>query len=236
MKTIGLSPSKLGVLRECPRCFWDANNLKVPQPRGIFPSLPGGVDRVMKAYSDTFRGSMIPELSAVLQGKFWGTVQQIEKFRNWKSGLKAEVRVGDTVVNLIGALDDLVVHENQTHSPFDWKTKGDIPRDDGSQYYQSQLDLYSLMLRENGMPPSGKAYLCYWYPVQSIGGSMTFKHMLYELTASPERAIELLTKAVGILAGGQPTSNPGCEYCRFAQARVEVAVKAIAQPALSLSA
>ena len=171
---------------------------------------------------------MIPELKTELHGKFWGTVAQIEKFRNWKSGLKTEVIVGSMKVGIIGALDDLIEHEDGTYSAFDCKTKGDIPRDDGSQYYQSQLDIYSLMLRDNGMPPSGKAFLCYWYPVQSVGGSMTFEHKLYELTASPERAIELVQKAVAVLNGGQPNPNPKCEYCTFAQARVDAALKVVA--------
>ena len=213
MKTISLSPSKLGLLKDCPRCFWLANNKKIAQPRGIFPSLPGGVDRVMKNYTDQFRGGMIPELCKDLTGTLWGSVADINKLRRWQSGLKTSVLVGDTSVDMIGALDDLIQEADGSYSVFDTKTKGDVPKDDGSQYYQAQLDIYGLMLRDNGMQPSGKAYLCYFYPVEATGTGLAFKHALYTLTASPERAIDLITKAVGVLNGDVPASGAKCEYC-----------------------
>lgn len=223
-----LSPSKLGILRECARCFWDANKLKVERPRGIFPSLPGGVDRVMKDVCDAKR----PQLPAHLvdhhllaDAQLWGTKEQIGKLRHWKSGLKATVQVGDTIVSLIGALDDLVVHADGTYSPFDVKTKGSEPKDDGAQYYQAQMDIYALFLRENGMTPSGRAFLNYWYPVTMTGGLMEWGNVLYELTADPERALALVAKAVNVLEGGQPDADPTCEYCRFASRRVEAALQ-----------
>jgi hypothetical protein len=225
-----LSNGKLGVL-ECPRCFYDENVLKIERPKGIFPGLPNGVDEVMKKHSDLFRGGMMPPMDTVLKGKLWGTVEQISKLRNWQSGLQATVKIGTIVVRLIGAFDDVVHEPEGTYSPYDTKTKGWIPKDDGSQYYQGQMDLYALFLRENGMTPSGKAYLNYWYPVQSDGIAIRFEHALYTLQTDPNRAVALVAKAVKVLTGGQPDGNPACGYCRFAQARVEAAVKVIAQPA-----
>lgn len=230
-----LSNSKLGLL-ECLRCFYDANVLKINRPEGIFPGLPNGVDAVMKEHSDLFRGGMMPPMDRVLKGTLWGTVEQITKLRNWQSGLKATVKIGTIVVQLIGAFDDVVQEPDETYSPYDTKTKGWKPKDDGSQYYQGQMDLYAFLLRENGMTPSGKAYLNYWYPVQSDGQAIRFEHDLYTLTTNPNRIVELVGRAVAVLTGGQPASNPTCEYCVFAQKRVEAAVKAIAQPALQLSA
>lgn len=219
MSTISLSPSKLGVLRNCARCFYLANTQKIGQPRGIFPSLPGGVDRVMKDYMDQYRGSLPPSLKGAINGVLWGTVAEINKLRNWRSGLKAVVVIGDVTVSLIGALDDLIQEADVTYSPFDTKTKGDLPKDDGAQYYQTQLDCYALMLRENGKTPSGKAYLDYHYPVQATDGSMTFAHVLYPLTASPERAIETIAKAVAVLSEKTPpAANDECEYCGHHQA------------------
>lgn len=230
-----LSNSKLGLL-ECPRCFYDANVLKIERPRGIFPGLPNGVDAVMKQHSDLFRGGMMPPMDTVITGKLWGTVAEIGKLRNWQSGLKATVKIGTIAVQLIGAFDDVVEETDGTFSPYDTKTKGWKPKDDGAQFYQGQMDLYSFLLRENGMTPSGKAYLNYWYPVQCDGQAIRFEHDLYTLATNPGRVIELVSKAVAVLNGGQPESNPACEYCVFAQKRVEAAVKAIARPELALHA
>src|SRR3989344_3937655 len=67
--TIRLSPSTgLNLFRDCPRCFWLHYNKNVHRPRGIFPSLPGGMDLVLKDYFDQFRGSLPPELEGKVRG------------------------------------------------------------------------------------------------------------------------------------------------------------------------
>ena len=48
-KQVYLSPSALNVFNDCPRCFWLDKNKRMKQPRGIFPSLPSGMDKVLKA-------------------------------------------------------------------------------------------------------------------------------------------------------------------------------------------
>jgi len=51
-----LSPTTgLSLFKECPRCFWLHFNKNVHRPRGIFPSLPSGMDLVIKNYFDRYR-------------------------------------------------------------------------------------------------------------------------------------------------------------------------------------
>ena len=50
-----LSPSSVGFLRECPRCLWLYANDNISRPFGVFPSLPSGMDRVLKVYFDKYR-------------------------------------------------------------------------------------------------------------------------------------------------------------------------------------
>ena len=52
--TIKLSPSTINLFLECPRCFWFEKAKGIKRPRGIFPSLPGGMDRVIKESFDGF--------------------------------------------------------------------------------------------------------------------------------------------------------------------------------------
>jgi CRISPR/Cas system-associated exonuclease Cas4 (RecB family) len=214
----GLSASKLNLMKECRRCFWDANVKKIERPRGIFPGLPGGVDRVMKQYCDKFRGLLPPTVTG-LEGKLWGTTGDIAKLRHWKSGYKANLRVGKYTVNIIGALDDLIVEPDDTYSPYDVKTKGDLPKTDGAEFYQLQVDLYALLLLHNNKPPSGKAYLDYYYPVVMEGYAMAFEHKLFTLVTDSDRAIETIEEAVDLMTSPRPASNPECEYCKFADAR-----------------
>jgi len=64
MTTFKLSPSTLNLMKECPRCFWLAQHKVWKRPSGIFPSLPSGMDKILKVHFDKFmeKGQMPPEL------------------------------------------------------------------------------------------------------------------------------------------------------------------------------
>lgn len=222
-----LSASKLNVLNSCPRCFWNENVRKVARPRGIFPSLPGGMDRILKDYFDNYRGSIPPILEGKIPGVLMPEILTLNKWRNWRTGLRhIDTDVG---VKLIGALDDcLYVESGNLYIPLDCKTKGSKPKTDGAEYYQTQLDCYALLLSSNGYEISDKAFLFYVWPEKGDGAltpdgesiiklmNMTFGAELFTLQADAGRAKELLAKAVEILEGPCPEPTPGCEYCDFA--------------------
>ena len=64
MTTLKLSPSSLNLFLECPRCFWLYKVKGVGRPDGIFPSLPNGMDKILKEHFDRFmeKGELPPEL------------------------------------------------------------------------------------------------------------------------------------------------------------------------------
>ncbi len=218
---IQLSPSKLNVLKECPRCFWNANVKGIDRPRGAFPSLPGGIDIVMKKHFDQARGKGLPlAIQGFVQGELFQDQSKIRMWRNWRTGLT----FSDTImgVRLIGALDDLVI-EGGKYSPLDYKTKGSEPKTDGAEYYQIQLDCYALMLENNGYKTTGKAYLVYFYPEivkdhDAPGGIVIdFKAKPFTLSVDSDRARGILQQAVDIFKKtSPPEANPDCEYCRYA--------------------
>ena len=62
--TYKLSPSSLNLMKECPRCFWLAKHKVWKRPSGIFPSLPSGMDKILKVHFDKFmeKDELPPEL------------------------------------------------------------------------------------------------------------------------------------------------------------------------------
>jgi hypothetical protein len=218
-----LSPSKMGILRECPRCFWDANNLKFARPRGIFSSLPNGIDLVMKDYFNNFRGSLPPEIRGQVEGVLMKDLATLTKWRSWRTGLTYVDKALD--VKLIGALDECLTTKEGLYIPLDYKTKGSEPQTDGSEYYQLQLDCYMLMLRHNGYKTAGKAYLSYFYPdaipliLDDQGARdllmFPFKVKVFEIACDADRAVEKIKEAVQILRAPRPEAAPDCEYCKF---------------------
>lgn len=218
MIQIKLSPSTLNLFLECPRCFWFEKVKGIKRPRGIFPSLPGGMDRVIKIHFDSFRSKdmLPPELSGEeFRGvKLFRDQIQLELWRNWKTGL--EYRDSDGSI-LSGALDDLLVKEGGLHIPFDYKTKGSVTTEEAAvKYYQNQLDCYTLLLHENKMAVAGFAFLLYYSP-KSVGeqGKVLFELQVLKIPTDHERARTTFRKAVALIKGPTPSSNGQCEYCTW---------------------
>ena len=214
---IKLSPSTLNLFLECPHCFWMDKVKGIKRPRGIFPSLPGGMDRVIKVHFDNFRAkdSLPPELNGThFDGiKLYRDQAQLEKWRNWRTGLEYKDADGSI---LSGALDDLLV-KGDRYIPFDYKTKGSPTTEtDAIKYYQNQLDCYSLLLDVNRYPSAGFAYLLYYSP-KSVGpsGAVQFELQALKIPTDVERARATFRKAVALLKGQEPPVGNQCEHCNW---------------------
>jgi hypothetical protein len=85
--SVTLSPSSLSLLKDCPRCFWIQFRKGIKRPNGIFPSLPSGMDRILKNHFDSFRdrGMLPPELRGLEGIKLFDDAGLLETWRNnWK--------------------------------------------------------------------------------------------------------------------------------------------------------
>ncbi|MFA5133406.1 MAG: PD-(D/E)XK nuclease family protein [Patescibacteria group bacterium] len=214
---IRLSPtSGLNLYNECPRCFWMQYNKGVHRPRGIFPSLPGGMDEVIKKYFDKFRGSkkgLPPELVGKVDGKLMPDLKLMNEWRNWRTGMEYHDKKNNAV--LFGALDDCLL-EGNTYIPLDYKTRGYPPGtvEESQRYYGTQLDSYALLLWANGYKVAPYAYLVYYYPQEvSENGVVKFNVEPKKLEVSPKRVKGLFEEALRCLAGPMPPHHTECIYC-----------------------
>jgi hypothetical protein len=223
------SPSTLGMFKECPRCFFLEKHRNIKQPRGIFPSLPGGMDRIFKTWYDNHRsvGTLPAEIRGQMPpGQLFSDLATLGKMRNWRTGLSCTV----DGIEIGGALDDLYIEASGLHSPFDYKTRGSAPKADAPDYYGHQLDIYALMLQENGYAISEKAYLAYYWPMalredDKDGFCKTFFECSVQVKSTdPARAVALAIAARKCLTDGvEPEANPFCPYCTYAVAMAQPA-------------
>ncbi|MFC1594405.1 PD-(D/E)XK nuclease family protein [Candidatus Omnitrophota bacterium] len=217
MATLRLSPTgSLALFLDCPRCFWLQMNKKIKRPRGIFPSLPSGMDLVIKSYFDTFRmkGELPPQIDGQVKGKLFNDEQLLNRWRSWlTTNLKYEDK--SLNVSLSGALDDCLIDDDY-FIPLDYKTKGSEVKGDPAKYYQHQLDCYCLMLDSNGYKTKGLAYLVYYSPLQvERNGEFTFRVQPMEIATNIESARKLIEDAVAFLKEPLPKINHDCEYCSW---------------------
>ncbi|MCX6357919.1 MAG: PD-(D/E)XK nuclease family protein [Candidatus Aureabacteria bacterium] len=214
MKTIKLSPSALNLFLECPLCFWLEKNEGIKRPRGIFPSLPGGMDLAIKKYFDRYRASdqLPPEVRGNVRGKLFPDIRILERWRSWRS---TDLCYTDKAVNasLSGALDDCLV-DGEFYIPLDYKTRGSDLKENPAVYYQTQLDCYCLMLEASGFKTDGLAYLLYYWPLEvKEQGMVQFKVTPLMIETSTERAKRVVRDAVLLLSSPRPRAAAGCDYC-----------------------
>jgi hypothetical protein len=221
---IRLSPSTLNIFLECPRCFWLEQVRGIHRPRGIFPSLPGGMDLLIKKYFDKYRaiGKLPPELAGKVDVELFPDNELLNQWRNWRSALVYED--SETGAVLSGMLDDLGLKKSGNgelfskveYAPLDYKTRGFDVKEGGELFYQNQLNCYALLLRENGMKPADCAYLIYYIPKDlAEKGMVRFDIVPKKVEINPEEALKVFRAAVTTLKSPLPESHSACEYCSW---------------------
>jgi CRISPR/Cas system-associated exonuclease Cas4 (RecB family) len=210
---VRLSPSSIGLFKECPRCFWLQIKNKQRRPQGPFPSLPGGMDGVIKKYFDKYRGSLPPELEGKVAGVLIDDLPTLNTWRNWRTGLTYTDTERNAVLS--GALDDCL-RVGEKYAPLDYKTRGYPPKGDGELFYQHQLDAYSFLLAQNGYPIEQFAYLVYYYPQEvSEDGMVRFNVEPKQVAIDIDRARELFERATDFLRGEEPPAHTYKNQCAF---------------------
>ncbi|MBI2552770.1 PD-(D/E)XK nuclease family protein [Candidatus Uhrbacteria bacterium] len=237
---IQLSASTLSLFKECPRCFWLQLKMGVHRPKTIFPSLPGGMDGVIKTYFDKFRGTkegLPPEIRGKVEGKLLADQKLLNGWRARTGGL----RYFDKKLNtkLIGLLDDCLVVTESPHPsplphggegsskrnlaryyvPLDYKTRGYAPKEDSSGFYQHQLDIYEWLLHENGYKTKGVGWLVYYHPIEvRENGVVQFEITPKRMETSIKRARQLFENAARLLQSDQsPAHHSQCGFCSWGE-------------------
>ena len=216
---IRLSPSALNLFLDCRRCFWLDRVKGIKRPRGPYPTLPSGMDRVIKVYFDSFRlkGELPPELQ--VEGfrdiQLFPDQAKLDAWREWRTGLEFTDVDGSS---LGGAVDDLLVKGDQL-IPLDYKTKGSPTSVESAvKYYQNQLNCYGLLLHENHFPLAGYGFLFFYSPkALSEGPSARFQLQAIKVRLEIETARDNFRLAVGFLKGPLPKIENVCEYCAWAR-------------------
>jgi hypothetical protein len=210
------SPSSLNLLKDCQRCFWLHFNKGIKRPRGIFPSLPSGMDRILKEHFDSFmgRGKLPPELAGLEDDiRLFDDVELLGLWRNNFKGIQWEDSDGN---RLRGAVDN-ILQKKKKLIVLDYKTRGYPLKDDTAHHYQDQLNLYNFLLRKNGYKTENYAYLLFYHPDKvSKKGDIAFHTDLVKMKTSVKDAEKVFKDALALLEGDMPKNAEGCEYCKWA--------------------
>ena len=210
------SPSSLSLLKECPRCFWLKFNKNIKRPAGIFPSLPSGMDKVLKVHFDAFmeKGELPPELCNE-ECKDLKLFDDKELLKVWRSNFKG-IQWKDEEENLYrGAIDNILV-KGKKLIVMDYKTRGYPLKEDTHKHYQNQMDIYNFLLRKNDYETEDYAYLLFYHPDKvTKKGDVVFNVDIVKMKISIKNAKNIFKNALKTLKGEIPKAKEDCEYCRW---------------------
>jgi CRISPR/Cas system-associated exonuclease Cas4 (RecB family) len=212
-----LSPSAVNLFLECPRCFWLDKHNVWKRPQGIFPSLPSGMDKILKVHFENFRekGLLPPEIceNGYCNGmKLFGeTIKEKELLKEWQSNFKG-IKYIDEKGNLWhGAIDNLLKKDDKL-IVLDYKTRGFPLKEDTHEHYQFQMDTYNFLLRKNGYKTEDYTFLLFYIPSEvTETGEVIFDSILKKIPTNPKNAEKIFLQAIKCLDDECPQKT--CQWC-----------------------
>lgn len=202
---IKLSPSTLILFQDCPRCFWLTINEGIKRPRGPYPSLPTGMDSIIKKYFNQYREN--ETLPPFLKEKVKGLLAK---------DMPKTLYYHDNFGNILyGRPDEYLNLGDNFFAALDHKTRASAPSEIHPSYL-IQMDCYTFLLECNEYKTKNLGYLVYYYPSPSeIHEGVNFETEVKELGTNPERAIDLFNKAIELLKTPLPELIDDCEFCQW---------------------
>jgi RecB family exonuclease len=166
------------------------------------------MDTIIKEHFDRHRseGRTPPELAdAEIEAVPHPDEGLLEDARDWRSRPWFDDPKSDAVLK--GAVDDLLQMPDGEIVVLDYKTRG---------YYERQVNLYNLILAENGYETADFGLLLYYYPdTVNEEGDVVFHREFAKVPTDLEAARELVQEAVRVLDGPEPGPDSECEFCRW---------------------
>tara|TARA_Y100000310_G_C20596964_1_gene771000 strand:+ start:800 stop:1447 length:648 start_codon:yes stop_codon:yes gene_type:complete len=208
-----LSPSSLNLMKECPRCFWLTQHKKWKRPAGIFPSLPSGMDKILKIHFNKFRdkGQLPPELCDNNHCEDMKLFDDEEKLKIWQSNFKGVSWTDENGNELHGAVDNILVKGDKL-IVLDYKTRGYALKEDTAEHYRQQQNIYNFLLRKNDYKTEDYFFLLFYIPKEvTPTGEVIFDTELVKMKVDVEMVEKVLEKALKLLNSDCPKDS--CEWC-----------------------
>src|SRR3989338_8964809 len=211
-----LSPSTLNLFKECKRCFWLQFNKQIKRPDTIFPSLPSGMDNILKTHFDSFmeKGQLPPELCNS-ECKDLKLFNDKELLKEWRSNFKG-IQTKDKEGNILRGAVDNILTKGDKLIVLDYKTRGFPLKEDTAEHYQDQLDIYNFLLRKNSYKTEDYSYLLFYHPNKvTKEGNVIFNTDLVKMEINISNAQAIFNRALEVLEGEMPKLNKDCGFCSW---------------------
>ena len=211
--TFKLSPSALNLMKECPRCFWLNKHKVWKRPSGIFPSLPSGMDKILKIHFNKFRDKreLPPELCNHDHCNDMKLFDDEELLKVWQNNFKGVSWTDKEGNELHGAVDNILV-KGKKLIVLDYKTRGYPLKEDTAEHYRLQQNIYNFLLRKNNYETEDYFFLLFYIPKEVMPtGEIIFDTELVKMKVDVEMAEKAWKDALKLLNSDCPKDS--WEWC-----------------------
>lgn len=208
-----LSPSSLNLFKECPRCFYLTQHKIWKRPDTIFPSLPGGMDRILKIHFNKFRdkNQLPPEIAESKECLNTKLFKDKEKLALWQNNFKG-IQYQDKKGNILRGAVDNILTKGKKLIVMDYKTRGATCKEDTAEHYRLQLNIYNFLLRKNNYQTEDFSFLLFYFPKEVMAtGEVIFDTELVKMKVDVSSAEKIWKKALKLLDSGCPEKT--CDWC-----------------------
>jgi len=184
------------------------------RPQSYFPSLPTGMDRILKEHFARFIGQEIlpPEIALDPDTEGLHLFSDKEQLKIWQDNFKGLSYKDDQGNVLQGAIDNILVSKENKLIVLDYKTRGHDINPKTPYAYKKQLELYNLLLRKIGYLTEEYSFLLFYIPKEvAKTGEVIFDTKLVKIKTEVFKAEKLLNKALDLLNNECPIES--CEWC-----------------------
>ena len=205
-----LSPSALNLMKECPRCFWLTQHKVWKRPSGPFPSLPSGMDKILKEHFDKFmdKGELLPELKENGHTKNMKLFNDHALLAIWRSNFKG-ISYEDKNGNILRGAVDNILMKGKKLIVLDYKTRGYPLKEDTADHYQNQLEI---IVVDNNSKSEDYSFLIFYVPKEvSDTGEVIFDTELVKMKVNVKNAENIWKKAIKLLNSDCPKES--CKWC-----------------------
>lgn len=234
-----LSRSKIELFKQCPRCFWLGERLKIKRPSGPPFNINKTIDELYKKEFDKHRADGTPH-PIMLENKLDAVPYQHKDLDTWRYNFTGVTTVHEpTNLHIFGAIDDVWVNPEGELIVVDYKATSknkEVSIDSDWQIsYKRQLEVYQWLLRQNGFIVSDTGYFVYTNARMDVDGfdnKLEFKTKLIPYTGNDGWIEPTLEKMKACIEGEMPlvgTAAMGgeCDFCLYAKSRTELTLKAL---------
>ena len=165
-----ISPSSLGLMKRCPRCFWWYLKRDIKRPEDITSRLANRIDTKLKEDFDLFRQKQeLPPVLNEIKDMQIGLYKNQEEIRRMRYGLEYFDRNKGILLN--GKMDDVLQRGNKL-VVFDFKTTSkneencveeEFNKAIEEYNYNVQLGFYSYLLRKKGYLTEDFGFLLFYF-------------------------------------------------------------------------